>query len=195
LHNLCYLWHNTSAHKSCGTTHNPHNGKGQAKMDEKQKIKELKEQEGYYTPEGNAPAEMGGCVAMWLGFLSGVSFLMLCGWLYLAYFAPPAPPTPAPTPYPTVVPMVTPAINPAAGQLQTVTFKTAQNGIGYSYLNLNGEWESREVCYSTNVCSWYAPPVPTGNELIVTWWRRDGMFNTYGKLPFRADQLLIQIEE
>jgi hypothetical protein len=32
LHNLCYLWRNTSAHKSCGTTHNPHKREGTNKM-------------------------------------------------------------------------------------------------------------------------------------------------------------------
>jgi hypothetical protein len=161
-------------------------------------IKRLKkeEQERYYTPTAEHGNKLNTCMSMAFLLVSFMALGLSCAWFVLAYSVSLAPPpTPAPTPYPTAVPMATPAVNPATGQLQTVTFRTAQNGIGYSYVNLHGEIEGREVCYNTNVCSWYAPPVPTGNELIVSWWRRDGMFNHYGKLPFRADQLLIQIEE
>jgi hypothetical protein len=167
-------------------------------MDEKKKIKELKEAEGYYTPTEDHGNKLNTCMSMAFLLVSFMAFSLSCAWFVLAYsvsFAPP--PTPAPTPYPTAVPMATPAVNPATGQLQTVIFDTAQHGISISYPNFNGQIEGGEVCWRTNVCSWIAPPVPTGEMLTISWWNRnDGaVFANTGSLEVEPWQLLIEIEE
>lgn len=166
---------------------------------DKDEVKRLKkeEQERYYTPTAEHGNKLNTCMSMAFLLVSFVAFFLSFMWLWLAYlvtFTPPAPP--APTPYPTAVPtMATPAVNPATGQLQTVTFRTAQRAIGYGFINLHGEWEEREVCYATNVCSWYAPPVPSGEALHVLWWVSSGMFVNKYERAFHPWELLIEIEE
>jgi hypothetical protein len=88
-------------------------------------------------------------------------------------------------------------INPAAGQLQTVTCVTAQVEIGYEFVNLSGGLEEKVFCYGVNVCSWYSPPVPSGNEFRIVWKSYPGtslMFAPRHTTTVPADALLIQLE-
>jgi hypothetical protein len=164
-------------------------------MNEAEKIKKLKEQEAYYTPTKEIHNALSGCISAWFVFVSAVALLLAFGWFWLAYSAPQ--PTPIlPTAVPTqAAPMS--LINPAAGQLQTVTFVTAQVEIGYEFVNLSGGLEEKVFCYGVNVCSWYAPPVPSGNEFRIVWKSYPGtslMFAPRHTTTVPADALLIQLE-
>jgi hypothetical protein len=192
----------------------PHNShKEKTKMNEAEKIKKLKEQEAYYTPTKESHNALSGCISAWFVFVSAVALLLALGWFWLAYSAPqPAPIMPTPEKvivpvtvyiYPTVTP-TTPAqaaplslINSAAGQLQTVTFVTAQVEIGYRFVDLNGGIEEKVFCYGVNVCSWNAPAVPVGNDFEIVWKSYPGtslMFAPRHTTTVPADALLIQLE-
>ena len=133
-------------------------------------IAALKAEQKYYTPEPTRS-----CVAS-LVFPSLFLIFACCFFVLWLSGALTSGKQPVTTPQPTTAPVVmlvyapTPIpmlVNTMTGYDQTVSFGTAKAEVGYSFINIHGKTEQAIVCRDTNVCTWKALPVPTGQTLKI----------------------------